>query len=50
MRFRVPEDSLESSDVAVLSKWLTFFVAEVRKKVGTPYRPKTIYIILTGIL
>ena len=47
---QVPEDLLESSDVAALNKWLTYFVAEVRKKDGTPYPPKTIYIILTGIL
>ena len=46
---QVPEDLPEGSDVTALNKWFTYFAAEVRKD-GTPYPPKTIYIILTGIL
>ena len=38
------------TDPVALCKWLTFFVAEVRKKDGTEYPPKTLYLLLTGIL
>ena len=43
-------DLLICIDPVALCKWLTFFVAEVRKKDGTEYPPKTLYLLLTGIL
>ena len=47
---QVPEDLLISSDAAVLCKWLTFYVAETRKKDGSEYPPKTVYLLLSGLL
>ena len=47
---QVPLDILGSNDPVAICKWFTFFVAEVRKKDGTEYPPKTLYLLLTGIL
>ena len=46
----VPEDILECTQPDVLCKWLSLYVAETRKKDGSQYPPKSIYILLTGIL
>ena len=46
---QVPADLLASTDKVILCKWLSLFVAEVRKKDGTEYPPKTVYIFLAGI-
>ena len=40
---------LESSDPSILSKWLSLYCAEARKKDGGSYPPKTVYALLTGI-
>ena len=42
---QVPLDILGSTDSVAI--WFTFFVAEVRKKDGTEYPPKTLYLLLT---
>ena len=47
---QVPSDILNSTDSAVLAKWFSVYVAEVRKKDGTRYPPKTVYALLTGLL
>ena len=47
---QVPADLLASTDKVILCKWLSLFVAEVRKKDGTEYPPKTVYILPAGIL
>ena len=47
---QVPPDLLICTDPVALCKWLTFFVAEVRKKDGTGYPPKMLYLLLTEIL
>ena len=47
---QVPLDLLGSADPVALCKWLILFVAEVRKKDGAEYPPKTMYLLLTGIL
>lgn len=47
---QVPVNLLEAKDITALSKWLSYFVAEVRKKDGTAYPPKTVYLLLTGLL
>ena len=47
---RVPMDLLQSNDAALINKWLTLYVAEVRKKDGSQYPPKTVYTLLTGLL
>ena len=43
---QVPMDLFESTDTAVLSKWLSLYVAETRKQDGSP---KSIYMLLTGL-
>ena len=47
---QVPMDLLENTDTAVLSKWLSLYVAETRKQDGSRYPPKSIYMLLTGLL
>ena len=47
---QVPSDLLISTDPAPLFKWLTHFVAEAQRKDGANYPPKTIYLLLTGLL
>ena len=34
----------------LLNKWLSVFVAETRKQDGDPYSPKSLYLLLSGIL
>ena len=41
---------MTSNDPQILCKWLTLFIAEVRKKDGSPYPHKTVYRLLTGLL
>ena len=41
---------MQSTDTAVLSKWLSLFVAETRKQDGSRYPPKSVYMVLTGLL
>ena len=47
---QVPSTLLKSSDPSVLSKWLSLYCAEARKKDGGSYPPKTVYALLTGLL
>ena len=47
---QVLQDLLASKDAAEISKWFTFYVAETRRKDGSEYPPKTIYLLLTGLL
>ena len=47
---QVPQDLLASKDGAEISKWFTFYVAETRRKDGSEYPVKTIYLLLTGLL
>ena len=47
---KVPSDLLNGSDATVLGKWLTLYVAETTKQDGSRYPPKSIYLLLTGIL
>ncbi len=44
-----PDDVLERDDAELLNKWLTLFVAEVRKVDGSRYPPKTIHSLLCGL-
>ena len=46
----VPEDTFQSTEASVLCKWLSLYVAETRKKDGSRYPPKTIYLLLSGLL
>ena len=46
----VPEELLYSSDPKLLCKWLSLFADETRKKNSTPYPPKSLYILLAGVL
>ena len=46
----MPTDLLQSTDSALINKWLSLYVAEVRKKDGAQYPPKTVYALLTGLL
>lgn len=43
-------DLLENTDTAVLSKWLSLYFAETKKQDGSRYPPKSIYMLLTGLL
>ena len=46
----MPDDLLETASLEEISRWLAHYVAETRNTRGEPYRPKTIYQLLTGIL
>ena len=46
----VPANCLQSSDSNLLNKWLSVFVVETRKQDGEPYSPKSLYLLLSGIL
>ena len=47
---QVPDDILETACPEILCKWLGLYVAETRKIDGSCYPPKTLYILLTGLL
>ena len=47
---KVPESLLSSTDPKILSKWLALYAAETRKRDGTQYLAKSIYLLLSGIL
>ena len=48
---QVPIDILNSTkDTEKFCKWMILFVAEVRRKDGNKYPPKTIYFLLAGLL
>ena len=47
---QVPMNLLESTDGKVLSKWLALYAAETRKHDGSQYSPKSLYLLLTGVL
>ena len=47
---QVPESLLSSTDDKILSKWLSLYAAETRKRDGTQYPSKTVYLLLSGIL
>ena len=47
---KCPDDLLETQNPVVLNNWIPRFVAEVRRSDGKKYPPKTIHLILSGIL
>ena len=44
------EDVLLTSDASELDNWLSVFVLETRKEDGSPFPPKSIKLILSGLL
>ena len=44
-----PVDLVQKPDPKLLNVWLCRFVAEVRKKDGSPYPPCSIHLILPGL-
>ena len=46
---KCPSDVLENPDVAVLDKWLSAFVVEVRREDGQQYPPNPINQLLAGL-
>ena len=44
-----PKNVLETEDARCLSKWLSLFIIEVRKKDGGKYPPATIHLLLCGL-
>ena len=46
----VPSELLKSTDPKLLTKWLSLYAAEARKQDGGVYPPKTIYLLLAGLL
>ena len=47
---QVPDDLLLGLDSAALCKWLSLYVAEARKQDGSLFPPKSLYLLLTGLL
>ena len=47
---QVPDGLLLGHDSAALCKWLSVYVAEARKQDGSPFPPKSLYVLLTGLL
>ena len=47
---QVPDDVLETSSPEVICKWFGLYVAETQKLDGSCYPPKTIYLLLNGLL
>ena len=43
---KVPESLFSSTDPKILSKWLMLYAAETRKRDGTQYSAKSIYLLL----
>ncbi len=48
-REQCPENILQTKNRKTLSKWLSLFTIEVRKKDGSKYPPATIHMLLCGI-
>lgn len=46
---KCPEDVLETEDANCLSKWLSLFTIEARKKDGSKYPPGTLHMLLCGL-
>ena len=49
-RKHVPETILSNGNESDLCKWLGLYVAETRRKDGSDYPPRTLYVLLTGLL
>ena len=47
---QVPDDLFRDGNRQDLCKFLSAYVAETRKQDGSPYPPKTVYALLTGLL
>ena len=47
---QVPSDILTSGNTNLLNKWLALYASETRKQDGGMYSPKTIYLLLAGLL
>ena len=47
---QVPSNLLKLNHCKVLSKWLSLLIAETRKQDGSNYPPKSLYLLLMGIL
>ena len=47
---QVPDRLLLGLDSAALCKWLSLYVAEARKQDGSVFPPKSLYLLLTGLL
>lgn len=47
---QVPSNILKCCDAEVLNKWLPLYASETRKQDGGYFSPKTIYLLLAGIL
>ena len=47
---QVPDGLVLGLDSAALCKWLSVYVAEARKQNGSPFPPKSLYQLLTGLL
>ena len=47
---QVPDSLLLGHDSAAICKWLSVYVAEARKQDGSPFPPKSLYMLLTGLL
>ena len=47
---QVPDGVLLGADRVALCKWLSLYVAEARKHDGSMFPPKSLYLLLTGLL
>lgn len=47
---QVPSDLLVSNDAVEICKWFICYIAETRRRDGSEYPAKTIYLLLTGLL
>ena len=47
---KCPTNILLTQEPTILNKWLKIFIIEVRKVNSDPYPPKTLYMMLSGIL
>ena len=47
---QVPDNLLLGGDSIALCKWLSVYVAEARKRDGSIFPPKSLYMLLTGLL
>ena len=46
----VPDDLLSCTDADLVCKWLCRYVLETRQESGKPYPPKSLYMLLCGLL